>query len=70
MEEEKIELIKEYISEEECEYEYDSGLFECESCSCLEECYMKSCERCNLEFAESIRYGGCSTEEEFWEQFN
>lgn len=66
--EEKINLIKEYISEKECEYMTDDLLFDCNSCSCFEDCYMKSCEKCNSEFAESINYGGYNTEEDFWEQ--
>ena len=65
---EKKNLIKEYITEDECNYMYDDELFYCESCSCLEECYMKSCERCNSNFAESVNYGGYNTEEIFWEQ--
>lgn len=66
--EEKKELIKEYIAEDECSYMCDDIKFNCNSCSCFEECYMKSCERCNSEFAESVDFGGYSTEEEFWEQ--
>lgn len=66
--EEKKDLIKEYITKEECDYMSDDSLFNCFSCSCLEECYMKSCERCNSEFAESVNYGGYNTEDDFWEQ--
>lgn len=65
---EKKNLIKEYITKEECVYMYDDALFDCVSCSCFEECYMKSCERCNGEFVKSINYGGYDTEETFWEQ--
>lgn len=65
---EKKELIREYIAEDECNYLRDESLFECDACSCFEECYMKSCERCDREFAESVDYGGYRTEEEFWEQ--
>lgn len=68
--EEKKDLIKEYITENECKYMTDESLYECDNCTCFEECYMKSCEICNNEFAESIGYGGCNTLEDFWEQFN
>lgn len=68
--EEKTNLIKEYITEDECDDMCDDSLFDCEHCSCLEECYIKSCEKCNKEFAESIDYGGYNTEDDFWEQFN
>lgn len=56
-------LISAYISEEECDYNMD-----CKNCECIEECHMKANNRCNSEFAESIGYGGCDTEEKFWEQ--
>ena len=68
MDEKEI-LIKEYITEEECSYMYDgNSKFDCTSCTCLEECYMKACERCDVEFAESVNYGGYDNEEDFWEQ--
>lgn len=63
-------LIQEYITETECNYECDGIVFDCYSCSCLKDCYIKSCERCNNEFAESIDYGGYDTAENFWEQFD
>ena len=66
--EEKKELIMEYITKDECDYLRDESLFECDACSYIDECYMKSCERCDREFAESVGYGGYNTEEEFWEQ--
>lgn len=66
--EEKKELIVEYITENECNFMRDELPFDCESCSCFEECYMKSCERCDEEFAESVNYGGYDTAEDFWEQ--
>lgn len=66
---EKKDLIEEYITEKECEYMCDDELFNCDFCSNLEECYMKSCERCDIEFAESVDYGGYDNEEDFWEQF-
>lgn len=56
-------LIYDYVSEEECDYDMD-----CKSCDCIDECYMKANNRCNSEFAESIDYGGYDSEEEFWEQ--
>lgn len=61
-------LIIEYISEDECDSMCDDEVFNCEECSCREECYMKSCERCNMEFAEMVGYGGYNTIDEFWEQ--
>lgn len=63
-----MELIKEYITEEECMFDRDNEIFDCESCSNFDECYMKAEIRCNTEFAESVDYGGYNTEEEFWEQ--
>lgn len=67
---EKKNLITEYITEDECNYNGDSDLFDCENCSSLEECYMRSCVICDIEYAESIDYGGCDSEESFWEQFD
>ena len=66
--EEKKNLIKDYITKDECDYMTDNILFDCDSCSCFEECYMKSCERCNSEFAKSVEYSGYNTAEDFWEQ--
>ena len=66
--EEEKSLIRDHITEDECNYMTDDTLFNCDSCSCFEECYMKSCERCNSEFAESVEYGGYNTAEDFWEQ--
>lgn len=65
---EKKSLIMEYITEDECCYMCDNEVFDCESCSSFEECYLNANNKCNKEFAESINYGGCCTEEEFWEQ--
>lgn len=56
-------LISDYISEKECDYDMD-----CKNCECIDDCYMKANNRCNSEFAESIDYGGYDSEEEFWEQ--
>lgn len=60
-------LILDYITKEECYFENDFELFNCNLCSCIEECYIKSCERCNSEYVKSIDYGGYNTEEMFWE---
>lgn len=65
---EKKNFIKEYITENECVYMYDNAVFDCDSCSCFEDCYIKSCEKCNSEFADSVNYGGYDTKETFWEQ--
>ena len=65
---EKKNLIKNHITKEECEYICDDTVFDCASCSCLDECYLKTCTRSNEDFASSIGYGGYNTEEEFWEQ--
>jgi hypothetical protein len=66
--EEKKSLIKGYITEEECNYDCDDEIFDCESCSNFKECCMKAEIRCNVEFAESMDYGGYDTPEDFWEQ--
>ena len=68
--EEKIGLIREYITEKECNYECGYEVFDCKSCSNFEECYMKAEIRCDADFAESVDYGGYNTAEDFWEQFN
>lgn len=67
MNEKKI-FIKEYITENECNYMCDNTTFDCDSCSCVEDCYLVSCARCDSEFANNINYGGYDTEETFWEQ--
>lgn len=60
---EMIDLIEEYSVEyEEC------GRFGCEECSFLENCYFVAQQRENSNWAKSINYGGCDSEEEFWEQ--
>lgn len=68
--EEKMDLIREYITEEECNFECDDEMFDCKLCSNFEECYLKAEIRCNTDFAESVDYGGYNTAEDFWEQFN
>ena len=65
---EKKNLIITYITEDECCYMNDCELFDCDSCGSLEECYMEACERCNVEFAESVDYGGYANEEDYWSQ--
>lgn len=72
MNEEKKDLIMEYITEDECSYSCDNKLFNCDLCSSFEECYIIADNKCNEEFndvfAESVDYGGYNNEEEFWEQ--
>ena len=69
---EKIKLIIEYITEEDCGCICEQGLFNCNVCSKLEDCYIKAEVKCNDDynytFAESIDYGGYQTEEEFWNE--
>ena len=65
---EKKNFIKEYITENECNYMCDNIVFDCEDCSCFEDCYAVSCGRCNNEWADSVAYGGYRTKEDFWEQ--
>ena len=57
------ELISDYTSHDECDYD-----MKCKNCECINECYIEANNRCNSEWAESIDYGGYSSEEEFWEQ--
>lgn len=61
-------LITDYISKRECEEDFIGNDYDCINCENIEECYMEANSRCNSEFAENINYGGCDTEEEFWEQ--
>lgn len=61
-------LIVEYIGKEECNYMCDDIQFDCENCTCFKDCYFKSCERCNSEFADDIKYNDYDTTEVFWEQ--
>lgn len=56
-------LISDYVTPDECDYD-----MECKKCECINECYMEANSRCNREWAESIDYDGCNSEEEFWEQ--
>lgn len=66
---EKKNFIKEYITESECNYMCDDITFNCDFCSCVEDCYFESCARCDSELANNVNYGGYNTEETFWEQF-
>ena len=57
------EFISDYIIPDECDNDMN-----CKNCTEVDACYMRANNRCNSEWAESIDYGGCSSEEEFWEQ--
>lgn len=65
---EKQRLIKDYITKAECNYMCDDEPFNCISCSCFEECYIKADIRCGKDFADSVDCSGYNTEEDFWEQ--
>jgi hypothetical protein len=54
-------VIKDYPAKE-CDYNLD-----CVNCEDIEECYHLASMRCNSEWAESVDYCGCKSEEEFWE---
>ena len=61
--EEMIELIESY------DVEYDGcGQYGCSECSFLEDCYHVALNKQDSHWARLINYGGCDTEEEFWEQ--
>jgi hypothetical protein len=55
-------IITSYTSKNECNY----GM-QCVHCKDIEDCYNRASDRCNSEFAESVNYGGCNSETEFWE---
>lgn len=57
------EITIDYISESECCYD-----FNCKKCCNLEDCLINAHTRCNSEFAESIDFGCCDSEDESWEQ--
>jgi hypothetical protein len=59
---EDIEVIKEFIKEEECGFD-----FNCMHCVESNECHMEAIARSNEEYAESINYGGYSNAEEFYD---
>lgn len=65
---EKINLIKDNITEEECEFMCDDELYNCVSCNSFNECYMKSKIKCDSDFAIGINFEGYNTEDDFWEQ--
>ena len=60
--EEMIELIEEYC----VEHDACSGAY-CNECVFLENCYQVAKQREDGDWAKSIDYAGCDTEEEFWE---
>ncbi len=60
-------FIPDYTSDQECGDIMDNN-HDCKICSCIDECYGLANRKCNSEYAESIDYGGCNSEEEFWEQ--
>lgn len=60
---EMIELIDAYdIEHDNC------NRINCRECCFLEDCYYVAKDKENSKWAELINYGGCDTEEEFWEQ--
>lgn len=61
-------LITDYISERECHEDFLGNNYNCKECENIDDCHMIANSRCNNEWAESIDYGGCDTEEEFGEQ--
>ena len=63
-----VDLITEYISERECYEDLLGNNYNCKECKNIEDCHMIANSRCNSEWAESVNYGGCDTEEEFGEQ--
>lgn len=65
---EKKSFIKEYITENECDYMCDGIIFDCDYCTCFKDSYLEACIRCNGELANAVSFGGYDTEETFWEQ--
>ena len=66
-----INIIKDYITRKDCNKisgRFDSELFNCSECTDKDVCVAIATNRCNSDFAESINYGGCRNEEEFWGQ--
>lgn len=65
----KIKLIIEYIDEEECVHIHKTGLFNCDDCKNLEECFINVkntyYDKLNYNFVESIGYGGYESSDEF-----
>lgn len=66
-ENENIEDIIKLINEYSIEHD-DCGRIDCLDCSFLKNCYYVAKQKENSEWAELVNYGGCNTEEEFWEQ--
>ena len=70
--EEIIDLIQEYITEEECLHAQNNEMYCCLCCDNFENCCMETKIRYNDDFnnvfAQSIDYGGYDNEDEFWEQ--
>lgn len=63
-----MDLIIDYITPKECRNKNSLvDNFDCKNCECIEECYFKANDICNSEYARSVNYGGCSSEDEFWE---
>lgn len=62
---EKKKLIMEYITKTECQYMCDENLYQCESCSSIEECFTVAHLECICEFAEVVDYGGYDNVEDF-----
>lgn len=71
MNEKKI-LIMEYIFEKDCIRICENGLFNCDFCCHMEDCYMKAKIECNENsnyiLAEGINYGGYESAKEFWDE--
>lgn len=70
--EEKKDLIKEYITENECGCVCNGEIFSCDTCNNFESCYIEAEIKCNDDynnfFARAVDYGGYGNEEDFWEQ--
>ena len=60
-------FISDYISNDQCN-NIATNNHNCRNCSCIDDCYDIAHSKCDSEWAASIDYGGCDSEEEFWEQ--
>lgn len=69
---EKKDLIREYITEEECKCMCDKKTFDCNNCNNFNDCCIEADMRCNDDFnnvfTELIGYGGYDNKDDFWEQ--
>lgn len=65
--EEDIEEMVELIDAYDVEYD-DCERIGCSECSFLNDCYHVALKKQDGEWTRLINYGGCDTEEEFWEQ--